>query len=236
MQAHIDACNGAKNQIQALVRRYGYGVPDLGRALLSTRNDLTLIVEDQLQPFQQGAGAAVKTRDMKIHKLPWPREQLAELGAAPVELRVTLSYFIEPNPGDRGWTRRHRYSSHGLRFRVKSETESLNEFRARINQAAYDEEEGVSVGAGNERWLLGTFRDRGSIHSDFWQGTAADLAARDAVGVFPVGGWWKEKPYLERYDAMARYALIVTIRAPGSDVDIYTSVEAQVAIATEIEA
>jgi hypothetical protein len=236
MQARIDACNGAKNQIQALVRRYGYGVPDLSRALLSTRNDLTLIVEDQLQPFQQGAGATVKTRDMKLHKLPWPREQLAELGAAPVELRVTLSYFIEPNPGDRGWTRRHRYSSHGLRFRVKSETESLIEFRARINQAAYDEEEGVSVGTGNERWLLGTFRDRGSIHSDFWQGTAADLAARDAVGVFPVGGWWKEKPYLERYEAMARYALIVTIRAPGSDVDIYTSVEAQVAIATEIEA
>ena len=26
-----DACNGAKTQLQALVRRYGYGVPDLGR-------------------------------------------------------------------------------------------------------------------------------------------------------------------------------------------------------------
>jgi hypothetical protein len=51
-----------------------------------------------------------------------------------------------------------------------------------------------------ERLDLGgrTFRDRGSLHSDFWFGSAADLAERDAVVVFPVGGWWKEKPYLER--------------------------------------
>ena len=231
MQARIDVCNGAKNQIQALVRRYGYGVPDLGRALLSARNDLTLMVEDELQPFQHEKGAAVKTRDMKLHRLPWPREQLAALGAASVELRATLSYFVEPNPGERGWTRRHRYASHGLRFRVKSATESLNEFRARINQAARDEEEGAPIGAGAEEWLLGTFRDRGSIHSDVWRGAAADLADRDAIGVFPVSGWWKEKPFLERYDGLARYALIVTVRAPGSDVDIYTPVEAQVAVA-----
>ena len=72
MQTRIEGCNGAKNQIQALVRRYGYGVPDLGRALLSTRNDLTLMVEDELQPFQREKGAAVKTRDMKLHRLPWP--------------------------------------------------------------------------------------------------------------------------------------------------------------------
>ena len=235
MQARVQACNGIKNQIHALVRRYGYGVPDLERALMSARNDLTLMVEDELQPFQRQGSAAPKTRDMKLHKLPWPQEQLAALGAAPVELRVTLSYFIEPNPGERGWTRRHRYASHGLRFRVKSATESLNEFRARINQAAREEEEGLATGAGAEEWLLGTLRDRGSIHSDVWRGSAADLAERDAVGVFPVGGWWKEKPFLERYGELARYALIVTIRAPGSDVDIYTAVEAKITIPTEIE-
>lgn len=229
MRARIDACNGAKGQIQALVRRYGYGVPDLGRALLSTVNDLTLIVEDELQPFHREAGATAKTRDMKLHRLPWPKEQLAGLGAAQVELRATLSYYIEPNPGERGWTRRHRYASHGLRFRVKSATETVDEFRARINQAARDEEEGAPAG-GPEEWLLGTFRDRGSLHSDFWSGSAADLAERDAIGIFPVGGWWKEKPYLERFDAVTRYALIVTIRAPGAAVDIFTPVEAAIAV------
>jgi hypothetical protein len=242
MRARIDACNGSKTQIHALVRRYGYGVPSLDRALLSTRNDLSLVVEDTLQPFHREEGSDQKKKsaratmcDMKLHRLPWPRDQLAALGAAPVELRVTLSYFIEPNPGDRGWTRRHRYASHGLRFRVKSATETLNDFRARINQAVREEEEDASPTAGNEEWLLGTFRDHGSIHSDFWHGTAIDLAGRDAIGVFPVGGWWKEKLFLERYSRSSRYALIVTIRAPGSDVDIYTAVEAQVAVATEIE-
>lgn len=234
MRARIDACHGAKTQIQSLVRRYGYGVPDLGRALLSTRNDLTLIVEDELQPFQREGTAAAKTRDMKLHRLPWPKDELAGLGDAQVELRVTLSYFIEPNPGERGWTRRHRYASHGLRFRMKLATESVDEFRARINQAARDEEEGAP-GGGGEDWLLGTFRDRGSLHADFWSGSAADLADRDAVGVFPVGGWWKEKPYLERFDALARYALVVTIRAPGSNVDIFTPVEVAITVQTAVE-
>jgi hypothetical protein len=192
MKARIDDCHGAKTQIQALARRYGYGVPDLDRALLSTRNDLTLIVEDELQPFQREGSAAAKTRDMKLHRLPWPKDELAAMGEAQVELRATLSYFIEPNPGERGWTRRHRYASHGLRCRVKMATETVDEFRARINQAARDEEEGTPGGGGGEDWLLGTFRDRGSLHSDFWLGSAADLAERDAIGVFPVGGWWKE--------------------------------------------
>ncbi|TIW62829.1 MAG: hypothetical protein E5V60_23445 [Mesorhizobium sp.] len=83
--------------------------------------------------------------------------------------------------------------------------------------------------------MLGTFRDRGSLHADFWSGSAADLAERDAIGVFPVGGWWKEKPYLERVDALARYALIVTIRAPGVDVDIFTPVEAALTVETSVE-
>lgn len=236
MRARIDACNGRKGQIHSLVRRYGYGVPDLGRALLSAQNDLTLMVEDALTPFNK-EGSAVKTRDMKVHQLPWPNDVLAQLGDAHVELRVTLSYFIEPNPGERGWTRRHRYASHGLRFAVKKATESLDDFRARVNDAARDEEEGEAAGggAGGDEWLLGPKnRDQGSLHSDFWSGTAADLAQRDAIGVFPVGGWWKEKPYLEKWDTEARYALIVTIKAPGVEVDIYTPVEAKIAIAAEI--
>jgi hypothetical protein len=235
MWAQIHACAGRKRQMQSLLRRYGYGVPDLGRALRSARNDLTLLIEDELQPFQREDSGTPKTRDMKLHSLPWPRSELAALGAAQVELRATLSYFIEPNPGERGWTRRHRYASHGLRFRIKTSTETLKEFRSRINQAARDEEEGVAtaVGGGDD-WLLGSARDAGSIHSDLWRGTAADLAARDAIGVYPVGGWWKEKPYLERVNATARYSLLVTIRAPGTDVDIYTPVEAQVAIPIEV--
>ena len=79
--------------------------------------------------------------------------------------------------------------------------------------------------ASGDGWYLGTTRDRGSVHSDVWRGSAAALAERDAIGVFPVSGWWKEKPGLQRWDRAARYALIVSIRAPGSNIDIYTAIE-----------
>lgn len=118
MRARVQNWN-RKEELHPLLRRYGYGVPDLKRALKSARNDLTLQIEDELQPFEKSD--RVKTREMKLHLLPWPREELARLGGQQVELRVTLSYFIEPNPSERGWTRRNRYASHGLRFAMKGE-------------------------------------------------------------------------------------------------------------------
>jgi hypothetical protein len=55
------------------------------------------------------------------------------------------------------------------------------------------------------------------------------------VGVWPVGGWWKEKKELERWDQIARYSLIVTIQVPEVDVDIYTPVSNLIDVSTEIE-
>lgn len=36
------------------------------------------------------------TRDMNLHSLPWPKDELEALQDTPVEMRITLSYFIEP--------------------------------------------------------------------------------------------------------------------------------------------
>lgn len=223
---------GASQQHKlSMLRRYGWGVPDLSRAVLSASNDATMIVEDALLPFRKD-GSVVKTRDMNLHRLPWPRPELLALGEQDVELRVTLSYFVEPNPGERGWLRRHRYASHSLRFAVKRSLETLSDFRGRINRAALAEEAGDANGAaGSDGWLLGTIRDRGSIHSDIWRGSAAALAERDAIGVFPVSGWWKEKPALQRWDRSVRYSLLVSIRAPAAETDIYTAIANQIAVA-----
>jgi len=227
--------DGAGSQAQklAMLRRYGWGIPSLERALLSASNDATLMVEDAILPFRKDK-SLVKTRDMNLHRLPWPRAELAALGDMDVELRVTLSYFIEPNPGERGWTRRHRYASHSLRFAVKRSLETLEAFRQRINKAAQDEEAGAAAGGGGDDWVLGQIRDRGSLHSDIWRGSAAALADRDAIGVFPVSGWWKEKPALQRWDRSTRYALLVTIRAPQANVDLYAAIENQLVVPVPI--
>jgi hypothetical protein len=81
--------------------------------------------------------------------------------------------------------------------------------------------------------VLGPIRDRGSIHSDIWRGSAAALADRDAIGVFPVSGWWKEKPTLQRWDRSVRYALLLSIRAPEAEIDLYTPIANRLAIPIE---
>jgi Subtilase family len=223
MQAQM---NQAANQTQrgALLRRYGYGVPRLSRAALSSLNDTTIVCEDSLRPLRL-QGSTVKTQDMKLHRLPWPAEQLDRLGTTEVQLRVTLSYFIEPNPGERGWKGRYRYPSHGLRFSLKKGLENLTQFRARINRAVTLEEEDVVTAATAEEdgWYLGKTRDVGSVHSDIWSGSAAQLMRRNALAVYPISGWWKEKPQLGRYNRDVRYSLCISLRALEAE-DIYTPI------------
>lgn len=228
MRAQFDRARRKTDKLP-LFRRYGYGVPNLGTAKFSALNDVTLIAEDELQPFWKD-DERVKTRHMNLYRLPWPVQELQALGEAEVQLRVTLSYFVEPNPGERGWTRRHRYASHGLRFAMKRSTERLNEFRARINRAVELEEAGAVAEDEPDNWYLGILRDSGSIHSDHWSGTAAELAMRDSVAIFPITGWWKEKPLLERYERSVRYALLLSIRATNTAADIYTPVQAAIRI------
>jgi hypothetical protein len=232
MAAKLNAAKQRKPR-DALHRRYGMGVADLTRATRSAADALTLIAEDVIHPFD-GQG---RMREIHFHALPWPIDVLTELGEAQTRLRVTLSYFIEPNPGSRGWVRRYSYASHGLRFDVRRPTESNDDFRKRLNQLALAEEEKRPVPAASDaaEWYFGPdYRISGSIHSDIWQGNAADLAARGAIAVYPVTGWWKELKSRDRSDHGARYSLIVSIETPGQDVDIWTEVANQIGIPVEI--
>lgn len=241
MKMHFNQVSRQKDK-KNLIRRYGYGVPDLERALKSSNTDLTIIIEDKLIPFKKDSKGDIKTNKMNFHKLPWPSKNLEQLGENIVNLKVTLSYFIEPNPGERGYKRKHRYASYGLRFEVKRPLETEKKFQARINKATREEEKNISNSRENDNWFLGThLRNQGSLHCDIWTGTATDLASREMIGVYPVGGWWKDQKQLERYNQPIRYTLIVTIRVPEVDCDIYTPVLNLISqttptkIATEIE-
>ena len=215
---------------QNLIRYCGFGVPNLTRAMRSANNALTLIVQDKLYPYEKKKNYC-STRDMHIHKIPWPVEVLEEMDEAEVEMRVTLSYFIEPNPARRGWIRRYGYASHLLRFDVKTPDETVDQFRKRINKAARDEKETSTTSSDSDKWTLGTqLRHKGSIHSDCWHGSAIELAQRGFIGIYPVSGWWKERHQLGRWGREARYSMIVSISTPQTDVDIYTSVANQVGI------
>ncbi|WP_147475245.1 S8 family serine peptidase, partial [Pseudomonas coronafaciens] len=220
--------NPTKQDYERLVRHCGFGVPSLERAQWSASNSLTLIVEDTLQPFKKLRGKDPSPREMHLHELPWPKDELEALGATDVEMTVTLSYFIEPNPSARGRSR-YRYESHGLRFDVKRPTEDVPRFRARVNAAALDDENGVPNHDNDPAWTLGKQRrHRGSLHQDTWKGTAAELASRGYLAVYPSLGWWKTRGALERYDSPARYALIISIKVPEVDTDIYSVIAAKI--------
>lgn len=225
-----------KADYERLVRHCGFGVPDVDRALWSLSNSLTMVVEAELQPFTREGSDAPTLRDINMHRLPWPLAELEALGETEVEMKVTLSYFIEPNPSERGVRSRYRYESHGLRFEVKRPGETVDGFRWRINAAARDEEEGTYVGGDDHGWLIGKrARHKGSVHSDMWRGSAADLASRGVLAVYPTLGWWKTRPRLERYERSARYALIVSIHAPEVETNLYTAVANKIAASVEVD-
>jgi len=212
-----------RRRMESLLRCYGYGVPDLERALYSLRHQLTLVVQDTIQPFWLD-GSQAKTHEMNLHRLPWPREALEELGALQVRMRATLSYFVEPKPGQRrgpgGIGRRYRYASHGLRFAIKTAREAEKDFLKKINKADRVEGEDLDADWDTREWSIGRARDHGSIHSDVWTGSAADLAAKDAIAVFPVLGWWRDPRRKERVEQRVRYALVISIESDATEIEI----------------
>jgi hypothetical protein len=216
--------------MQNLLRSCGYGTPVLDKALHCLKNRLTLISQAEIQPFDTGS-----TNEMHLYALPWPKDVLLELGAAEIRMRVTLSYFIEPGPGEIGWKDRYRYPSHGLRFELNSAGEEADEFVRRINGSARTEEAGHPGTSAPREWRIGpNTRNKGSIHSDIWEGRAADLATSNLIAVHPVIGWWRERKHLQRSNSRTRYSLVISIESPEETVDIYTPVAVQVGIPVPI--
>ena len=224
--------NASKAAYVRMIRHCGWGAPSLERALWSAGNSLTLVVEDVVRPFQKITGKGIASRDMNLHSLPWPRRELLALPpATKVELCVTLSYFVEPNPSARGTSSKFHYPSHRLRFDVQRPLDATtDDFVARINAVAEREDDGDPTDPKDPDWVLGDRqRHRGSLHKDIWRGTAAELANRGFIAVYPAKGWWRTRPAQERYNLPARYSLIVSIRTPETDVDLYTPIAQQVA-------
>lgn len=213
-----------------LLRSCGYGIPSFDRAVNCYKNSLTLISENTLKPYyKEDNKGNPKTFEMNFYDLPWPKEVLLSLDAD-VQMRVTLSYYIDAGPSELASRKltRYNYSSHGLRFDINHPLETKEQFIERKNKAARDSDEDYETSGFSSRdfWVLGVNnRNRGSVISDIWEGKATDLATCNFISVYPIGGWWKERKNLEAYDNHAKYSLIVSIYSPEENIDIYTPVK-----------
>lgn len=227
-QFDVDKTKGSRRN---LLRTCGYGIPDLDRALYCLNNQVNLIIESELQPYKDG-----HMNEMNLHKIPWPNQVLLDLGEINATLHITLSYFIEPSPGEIGWKDKYRYASSALRFDAIGPNETVDDFCKRINAEMRNDDNDEGTGKGPSRnWYLGPRnRDVGSIHSDYWKTTAADLANANYIAVYPVGGWWKDRRQYKKSNKKIRYSLIVSIETPATDTDIYTPIVNQIAYGSDI--
>ncbi|CDX28401.1 Y4BN [Mesorhizobium plurifarium] len=231
---------------QRLARCFGYGVPSYERATASATDHLALVAQQVIQPYRRKITIedGVKTyskgfNECHYYPLPWPKEILEQYADQDFILKVTLSYFIEPNPGRAAAIDPQKYQSFGLRFDLKRPQESEIRFRAGINA-----EEKLPLGLAtaarpnDSGWQFGPSSiSAGSIHCDQWIGSGARLASRDLICVKPVGGWWKERGNKAVLEQQARYALVVTLASPDVEIDLYTPIAAEITpkIPVEIE-
>lgn len=228
---------GNSENVEALMRSYGYGIVNEQRALESLNNETTFFCENTIQPFKGAAGSA-SLNECHLIALPWPRTLLESNPDKPVTMRVTLSYFIQPNPGSRTWEKgqKYRYASHLLRFRPKHRDMDLDEFRARLDSTA-DTTDDTFTDPG---WALGArLRGKsGSLVQDVWKGTTSQLAEMGHIGIFPAKGWWATRKYgADRTEHNCHlksvpYSLIISIETE-ENLPIYSEVSNAIA---EIEA
>jgi hypothetical protein len=227
-----------EDQIKIL-RKIGYGHPNLNTALSSGKSICTLIIQDEIQPFIKD-GSTIKTNEIKFFNLPLPVVALNQIALEEVQLKVTLSYFIEPNVRKINTKFSKTYSSCALRFESMAGTETIEGFKKRVNKVEREKLDSGKLETGfsnpeNDQWVFGSqLRGFGSIHSDVWLGTAAELAKKESVCIYPVGGWWKTRKQLGKYNNKIRFALLVTIKTNSSDVDIYNEIASRIQIESKV--
>lgn len=207
-----------------LLRTVGYGVPNIGRARDSANNSLTLIAERQIQPYKR-ENSTGQYNDYHLFELPWPADVLESLQEVDATLTVTLSYYIEPNPGAKRYATNYQYHSHCLDFAVIKPNERLEVFKRRISAQAELPEDDIDNSG--EPWFVGRSGAKGSIRKDFVTMSAIEMSRRHVIAVYPKNGWYKTRKKLNRFNEVVRYSLIVTVQTEGAD--IYTPVFNQIA-------
>ena len=223
-----------KSEAYLILRRYGHGVPTFERASASARNHVAIVAQAEIQPF---SFSEKKMNECHFYSLPWPQEVFEELGEKDVRLKITLSYFIEPNPGSSASFDPYRYRSYGLRFDLKRRSETDQDFAKRVNKEAWDSpKERPRAQSDDDRWLFGAnSMSTGSLHSDEWTGPAAHLMTRNHICIKPVGGWWLNRAKANIRAQKARYAVVLSLHSDENEVDLHTPITAIVETALGVE-
>lgn len=223
----------------------GYGVPDESQASECAQNLATVTVEDVMpnavleeEPKKKPPKrAGTKTtepkvrRKVKLYRLPVPDTLMAG-GDTDVELRVTLSYFPEPNKFGRS-------IFHGLdlKWDMQGPQELEGEFLQRVNvlkrpKLANGKRTKIDAKKSFD-WDLGIqVRSRGTVQSDRWRGKLSSLVGDKLIAIVPVLGWWDQRREL-RLQEMP-FSLVVSVFGTGVYAAIKPRIEAEAQVPIQV--
>lgn len=219
----------------------GYGVPDEQVASACAQGVATIVIEDVMpnavveeepkkrapkRPTTKATEPKVR-RKVKLYRLPIPESLLTD-SDPDVELRVTLSYFAEPNKFGRA-------VFHGLdaKWDMQGPQESEDEFLQRINVLKRPKgPDGKPVKVSSTKsfpWDVGIqLRSRGTVQSDRWRGRMSEIVGDKLIAIVPVLGWWDQRRTLKTEEM--RFSLLVSVFGPG----VYSAIQPRVVAATAI--
>tara|TARA_R110002049_G_scaffold263231_2_gene439434 strand:- start:3050 stop:5524 length:2475 start_codon:yes stop_codon:yes gene_type:complete len=214
-----------------VLRRLGYGIPDIGRATTNTEYRTTLITHKE-----QGLGPG----DCHIYQVPIPYELRRPGDDYDIRIDVTLSYAAPP--------RRTRQSPRGylatwLDWISNRRGESMDAF---LTRALKSDTEPTQEGAGSIGWTIesrGNWgrlpdvrRNVGTIQKD-WAVVKSNALPDDFCIAVRGHQGWSHDP-----DSVATYTLAVSFEIMGQEIPIYekllvsvNELESQLESETEVE-
>ncbi len=205
------------------MKSIGYGIPDVSRATENTDHRVTLIT----QGVQK-----VHALEAAIYTVEIPAEVRSPANEFDVRIDVTLSYSTRPR---RTRSSRKGYQEVWLDWISSKKGESLADFKARALKGFGEADESDSVNwmlheQANWGVLRGIHRNAGTVQKDWVILKAHELPETFAIAVRGHNGWSKDP------NALAKFALAVTLEANDCPIPIYGRIEEQQAIRShEIE-
>lgn len=213
-------------QLAGVLRRIGYGVPDLERATSNSPFRTTLISGGRF------SRRAIKSNECHIYQVPIPDNIRRPGDDYEILIEVTLSYVAQPRR-----TRRNlrRYMSTWVEWTSNRLGESLASFKARAIKGNEGDDEGDSFGwtlGNNPRHGLikGARRSSGTVQKDWSVKKSNALPENFCIAVVGHEGWNHDP------DAEARYAITVSFEILGKEIPIFDAIRTEVSnLESEIE-
>lgn len=212
------------------IRRYGYGVPDLNRALNNTPNRITFIQDGKVKP-----------KNADIYKLNIPNELRGEGKNFKILVEVTLTFTARTRLTRKG---SHSYMSNWLEWQSSKYNEGFNSFRSRtIEYLQLDDEaseqDAVEDGLNSIRWCLrenpaysnNEINRNNSTAQKSWAVIDPHQFGEEfSISVIGHVGWDKN------LDNEIHYSLCVSFEAVGTELEVYKLLsEAQIFVEQEVE-